>query len=120
MLTRGTLLCFSCFAQITMFAVTPWLPQLIFMFILYLMLNKYFAGLLLCTLVYWYLRKEPKTGADDGKSPDACGADTAGATASALAATAATTDAGRKSSKGKESKDLDVSTQKATADKKAD
>lgn len=100
-----------------MFAVTPWVPKLVLVLILYLILNKYFAVLMLGGLAYWYLRKEPKKAdAADASGDEAKGAggvDAADATASALAAT----DKGRKSSDKKNIKSKD---QKAAADKKDD
>ena len=99
-----------------MFAVTPWVPKLVLVLILYLILNKYFAVLMLGGLAYWYLRKEPKkadAAASGDEAKGAGGVDAADATASALAAT----DKGRKSSDKKNIKSKD---QKAAADKKDD
>ena len=73
-----------------MFAVTPWVPQLLLMCLLYLTLNRYFAVLMLCGLGYWYLRAEPSGGpADTDALADnsATAGDVDDATASAPAAT---------------------------------
>ena len=64
---------------ITMFTITPWVPKLLLVMLLYITCNRYFVIFAVCAGGYWYLRPQPSDSADatvtadtkrDGAKPD--------------------------------------------------